>query len=284
MSNYGNYVISAESDKDQFEQLNVQNIVITPTTTTNAKYAYANIKYLYSDNKKKMLKIQTSDLFSSGITKYNNEGAPKMAFTLIDKALREKENPTEEDLIDISVEDGTIEILDSITKRIQDMIKEPEMVKLLGKNRDKKWDNKVDDMEIVKRFTRDDGSVSVNMWAKVITQQNFMKTKFYLLSENGEAEIIEQQEIIDKLIGDTKCRATAILVIDSVFIGEKPSIQVKVGEVVISKLIEPSKRQTIIMPARFRNKINAHNEEEDVSDSDVSVIKKVIIDSDSDSD
>lgn len=258
-------VISAEEDPD-FEQLDVNNIVVVPPTSGSK---YANIKYIYSNGKRRLLKIQTSELFSSGISKFNNEpsATPKMAFTLVDKSLREKENPTEEELMNIKVEDGTVAILDEITKQLRKLIKDPEMVKALDKQRDKKWSAKVDEMELVKRFTRDDGSVAINVWGKVVTDNAWMETEFMLLDEEKNSfRELDRTEVINKLLGETKCRATAIFVIDSIFIGDKPTIQMKVKEAVI-KFIEPPKRRNIIMPARFRNR-SAEKPKSKLYDSD----------------
>ena len=110
------------------------------------------------------------------------------------------------------------------------------MVKALGKQRDKKWASNVDSMEIVKRKEQESGIDTVYVYAKVVTANNFMKTKFLMLDEGEEGGIRElnQDETVKKLSQkDVNCRAVATIVIDSVFVGKEPYLQVKLSEAVV---------------------------------------------------
>jgi hypothetical protein len=302
MSNQTVNVISAEQDA-AFHKLNVDNIVVELPKNAAApgqKGVWVNIKYKYGNEKKDKLdklKIQTSELFSYGISRYEESSPAKMCLVMVNRKLREAqandEDISNEDAEDIKVEDATIKMLDDITEKVKEAMKEPEMVKALGKQRDKKWASSVDSMEIVKRKEQDNGIDAVYVYAKVVTANNFMKTKFLMLDEEEDEGIkdLNQDETVKKLSHkDVNCKATAMLVIDSVFVGKEPYLQVKLSEVVVSEFIEYKAKRNIILPARFKNrsaekKPNAKLYDSDESDEDdVKPTKKVIKDDSSDSD
>ena len=304
MSNQTVNVISAEQDP-AFHKLDVNNIVVELPKNTPApgqKGVWVNIKYKYSNGKKDKLdklKIQTSELFSYGISRYEETSPAKMSFAMVNRKLREAvangEEIAENDQLDIKVEDETIKILEDITEKVKQAMKETEMTKVLGKQRDKKWISNVDSMEILKRKDQDNGIDSVYVYAKVVTTNNFMKTKFLMLDDTEEEGVkdLEQDATIEKLIQkDVKCKATAMLVIDSVFVGKEPYLQVKLSEAIISEFIEFKSKRNIIMPSRFRNKsyekpkAKLYDSDSD-SDSTLPAKNKKVIgsdDSDSDSD
>jgi hypothetical protein len=296
-------IISAEQDA-AFHKLNVDNIVVELPKNAAApgqKGVWVNIKYKYSNGKKDKLdklKIQTSELFSYGISRYEESSPPKMCLAMVNRKLREAqangEDISEEDAEDIKVEDATIKMLDDITEKVKEAMKEKEMVAALGKQRDKKWASNVDSMEIVKRKEQENGIDAVYVYPKVVTTNNFMKTTFLMLDEGEGIRALDQDEVVKKLSQkDVNCRATTMLVIDSVFVGKEPYLQVKLSEAVVSEFIESKTARNIIMPARFRNRSaeNRSAEKTKLYDSDDSeddtssgsVTKKVIKD-DSDSD
>ncbi|UUT40432.1 hypothetical protein [carnivorous sponge associated iridovirus] len=282
MSNQIVNVISAEQDP-AFHKLNVENIVLDLPKYAPApgqKGIWLNIKYKYSKNgkeKQDKLKIQTSELFSYGISRYGkkaNLGAanpemaredtspPKMCFVMVNRKLREAiakgEDISEEDAEDIKVEDETIKMLEDITEKVKELMKESDMINALGKQRDKKkWLINVDGMEIIKRKEQENGIDSVYVYSKVVTANNFMKTKFHILDDNEEEGVrdLDQDETVETLEKkEFNCKATAMLVIDSVFVGTEPYLQVKLAEAVISEFSEYKVKRNIIMPARLRNK------------------------------
>lgn len=298
-------VISAEED-NVFHKLNVNNIIVElPKTvpTQGQKGVWVNIKYQYDNGKKSKidkLKIQTTELFSYGISKYEETSPPKMSFAMVNRKLREKEDISEDDKMDIMIENETIKMLEDITDKIKEVMKTDDMIKALGKKRDKRWNSSVDNMEIVKRKDQDqeNGIDSVYVYAKVVTANHF-KTKFIMYDENEEEGIIDLNldETIEKLMRkDVNCKATAMLMIDSVFVGKEPYLQIKLSEAVISEFVEIKKKRDIIIPARFRNRskkktnsaTNATNsklyDSDSDSDSDTPVKTKKIIKDDSDSD
>jgi hypothetical protein len=305
MSNQTVNIISAEQDA-AFHKLNVDNIVVELPKNAAApgqKGIWVNIKYKYSNGKKDKLdklKIQTSELFSYGITRYEESSPAKMCLVMVNRKLREAQangdDISEEDAEDIKVEDATIKMLDDITEKIKKAMKEKDMVTALGKQRDKKWDSNVDSMEIVKRKEQENGIDTVYVYPKVVTTNNFMKTKFLILDDGEDEGIreLDQDETVIKLSQkNVNCKATAMLVIDSVFVGKEPFLQVKLSEVVVSEFIEYNAKRNIIMPARFRNRSAEKKKpkvklyDSDDSDDDTfsaSVTKKVIKNSDSDSD
>lgn len=233
--------VTAKQDA-AFHKLNVDNIIVElpKNAATPGKGVWVNIKYKYQNGKKGMLKIQTSELFSYGISRYEESSPAKMCLVMVNRKLREAqangEDISEEDAEDIKLEDDTIKMLDDITEKVKQAMKEPEMVKALGKQRDKKWASNVDSMEIVKRKEQESGIDTVYVYAKVVTANNFMKTKFLMLDEGEEGGIRElnQDETVKKLSQkDVNCRAVATIVIDSVFVGKEPYLQVKLSEAVV---------------------------------------------------
>lgn len=286
MSNQTVNIISAEQDV-AFHKLNVDNIVVEVPKTAAApgqKGVWVNIKYIYSNGKKDKLKIQTPEIFSYGISRYEESSPGKMCLVMVNRKLREAqangEDISEDDAEDIKVEDATIKMLDNITEKVKEAMKEPEMVKALTKQKDKKWVSSVDSMEIIKRKEQENGIDTVYVYAKVVPN-NFMKTKFLTIDEESIVDL-DHDETVERLSRkDVNCRATALIVIDSVFVGKEPYLQVKLAEAMVSEFIEQKAKRTIIMPARFKNR----SVENKLYDSDESYDKaekpanKVILDS-----
>ncbi len=279
-------VISAEQDAS-FYKLDINNIIVEVPKTPAApgqKGVWVNIRYKYGNNEKKekidKLQIQTSELFSYGISRYDESSPAKMCLAMVNRKLREDqangEDISEENAEDIRVEDATIKMLEDITQKVKEAMKEHEMVKALGKTREKKWESYVDNMEILKRRPADqeNGIDSVYVYAKVVTNNNFMKTKFLLLDENEKEGIksLDQDETVDKLSQkDVNCRVTAMIVIDSVFVGKEPYLQVKLAEALLSEFIEYKSKRNIIMPARLKKSTTNKKvilDSSDYSDSD----------------
>jgi hypothetical protein len=259
-------VISAEQDA-AFHKLNLDNIIVEKPKTTLApgqKGIWVNIKYNYGNGKKKdsnKLKIQTSELFSYGVSRFEEQSPLKMSFVMTNRKLREAqangEDISEDDQLDIQVEDATIKMLEDITKKVKEALKEKDMIEALGKQRDKKWVSNVDCMEMIKRKEQENGIDAVYISPKIVENNNFMKTKFLIIDENEDEGVreLDQKETIDKLLQkNINCRATAMIVIDSVFVGKEPYLQMKLSEAVLSEFTEVKNKHNIIMPARFRNK------------------------------
>lgn len=250
-------VISAEQDQ-KFQSLNGANIIVDVPTTTSLpgqKGVWVNIKYQYANGKKDKLKIQTPELFSYGISKYEESSPLKMTFAMINRKQRESEEPlTEEEQEDVKVEDDTIKIITDITAVLKEKMKSPEMIKALGKQKDKKWAMNVDGMEILRRKETPSGIDNVYLSAKVVESKNFLQTTFFKISED-DLEELDRDETVDKLLQkDVNCKAIAMLVIDSIFVGKEPYIQVKLSEVILSEIISYKPNRAIALPTRKRGK------------------------------
>jgi hypothetical protein len=250
-------VISAEQDQ-KFQPLNTANIIVDVPTTTplpGQKGVWVNIKYQYANGKKDKLKIQTPELFSYGISKYEESSPLKMTFAMINRKQRESEEPlTEEEQEDVKVEDATIKIITDITAVLKEKMKSPEMIKALGKQKDKKWSMNVDGMEILRRKETPSGIDNVYLSAKVVQSNNFLQTTFFKISED-DLEEMDRDETVDKLLQkDVNCKAIAMLVIDSIFVGKEPYIQVKLSEVILSEIISYKPNRAIALPTRKRGK------------------------------
>ena len=297
MSNPTVNIISAEQDA-AFYKLNTDNIIVeVPKNAAppGRNGVWVNIKYKYGDeNKEKIdkLKIQTSELFSYGISRYEESSPAKMCLAMVNRKLREDkangEPISEEDAEDIKVEDATIKMLEDITQKVKKLMKAPKMVKALGKQGSDKYVTDVGNMEIIKRKKQENGIDSVYVYPKVVERDNFMKTKFLLMDDNEEDGVrsLDQEDTIEKLSQkDVNCRVTSMIVVDSVFVGREPYLQVKLSEALVREFIEYKAKRNIIMPARFKKKSEKSKlYDTDDSDTQTKPVKKVIKDDSSDSD
>jgi len=295
-----NYIISAEED-ECFFKLNVEKIIVLPPKTSGTKETntWINIRYNYGTKNKPIidyLKVQTSELFSFGLSQFDENAPLKMTFCMQDKKLREalrnKEEISDADKLSMKIEDNTIKILDEVTEKIKTELQSPEMLAELGKKvKDTKWIQNVNNIEIVKRSTKDDGVESFYVSPKIADTKSFVKTKFRGLddeSEDGTKEL-DYEETVKKLsIRCVNCKATGMFTIDSICIVRNiPYLQVKLNEALISHFVEYKNQNKIRLPQRFRNRSNQKKEENDSdveSDETKTATKKVIISEDSDSD
>lgn len=263
------YKISAE-EGEEYQKLDVNNISMKlQSSAGNAGGNWVNIQYKYQteDGKGKMdkLRIQTSELFSYGISQFeDNHTSPlKMALVMSNKKLKEEQSKgmvlTEDEIIDLKIEDETIQMLNDITEKIKQCMKQPEMIRDLGKQRGKKWDTGVDSMVIVKGQDQEqengDPPPSKIVNAKIVTNKNFMETKFYTIDEQCEMKPADSQTIIKRLLQKTtNCKVTVLMVVDSVYVKQAPFIQIKLTEVVVSEFIENINKRAISLPKRFKDK------------------------------
>ncbi|ATE87127.1 hypothetical protein, partial [Shrimp hemocyte iridescent virus] len=292
-----NHIISAEKD-EVFYGLDVNNIVLEVPKDKNSPNVWVDVRYNYPKNeaaglnaKKDRIKIQTSELMSFGINRWEGkETSPaKMSFSMINRRLREDvrkgKEPTEEEQIDMEVEDETVDIIEKITEKIKSEMKKPEFIRAMGKKDGGKdlvkWNSAVDEIELIKRKEQDNGIDAVYLNVKIIEKENFAKTKFFVLDDNEEdgLRFIEQKKIIPKLTG-TNCKVTPLLVIDSIFfLNKKPFLLIKAGDVIINSLINNSKKYSIHVHKRVKRGSQIDSKSFD-SDNETSAIA----DSDSDSD
>jgi hypothetical protein len=251
------------SSEEGFPKLNTDNIkILTPKSTTTGRGTWVTIRYDYGDGKVLPLKIQTSEVFSYGISKFDENAPNKISLCMHDRNLRDKNEDilTEDEKLDIKMEDMTVKILDDITAKIKDLLMEQDFIKALGKKmNDVKWAKGVSEISIVKRNTLANGSESVYVYAKVIDTDNFMKSNFFEIDDDSENGLVSvnQKDTIEKLSrSDCNCKVTAMLTIDSIFIGvgTAPYLQVKLAEAVIGEYIIKKQMNNILLPVRTRNK------------------------------
>ncbi len=280
-------IISAEND-EIFHKFDSKNLILQTNPGTKT---WVNIKYRYEKNNiETQLKLQTPNLFSSGITQFDDKAPFKLSLSLKSRKLHETKAAgnelSEEEKLTIQAELKTIKLIESIVQEIRNQLKKPEMVKEIGKHREKQWDYIVSSMDVLKRKDQENGIVeSVNLYPKIMNNNNFIRTKFTkYINQNGHQSLkeLDQEETIKKLVKkDTSCKVMALLVIDSIFIGKNPSIQFKVAEVLISKFITKKNNSSIILTDRLKM---LAMEDSDDSDDEHLVDKKIIKTNDSDSD
>jgi hypothetical protein len=297
-----NYIISAEED-ECFFKLDVKNIIVLPPKTSGTKETntWINIRYNYGTKNKPAidyLKVQTSELFSFGLSQFEENAPLKMTFCMQDKKLREALHSGEEisdaDKLSMEIEDKTIKILEEVTEKIKTELQSTDMLDKLGKKvKDTKWFQNVNNIEIVKRPTKDDGdscNVSpIYVSPKIADSKSFVKTKFRGLddeSEDGTKELNYDETVKKLLTRGVNCKATGMFTIDSICIVRNiPYLQVKLNEALISNFVEYRNQNKIRLPLRFRNRSQPKKEENDSDvESDEMKTKKVIISEDSDSD
>jgi hypothetical protein len=293
--------ISAEKD-EYFFKLDVDNIVVLPpkSSAMKEKTTWINIKYNYGTKDKPelgLLKVQTPELFSFGISQFEKDAPLKMSFCMQDKKLREaiaaKEEISEEDKLTVEIEEETIKILEDVTEKIKKELQDPKMLEKLGKNKKDltKWAQNVNSMEIVKRSFKEDVE-NIYVSPKIMDSKSFMKTKFRGLDDESEdgTKLLDYDKTVEKLLTrGVNCKATGMFIIDSVCIvnNNTPFLQIKLNEALISEFIEYKNQNNIRIPQRFRNRSRPQpKKEESDSDTESEKIKseKVIISEDSDSD
>ena len=298
-----NYIISAEED-ECFFKLDVEKIVVLPPKNSGTKETntWINIRYNYGTKNKPIidyLKVQTSELFSFGLTQFEENAPLKMTFCMQDKKLREalqnKEEISDADKMSMEIEDKTIKILEEVTEKIKTELQSTEMLekleKLGKKVKDSKWIQNVNNsIEIVKRTTKDDVE-NIYVSPKIADSKSFVKTKFRGLddeSEDGTKELNYDETVKKLLTRGVNCKATGMFTIDSICIVRNiPYLQVKLNEALISNFVEYKNQNKIRLPQRFINRSQPKKEENDSdveSDETKTATKKVIISEDSDSD
>jgi hypothetical protein len=294
-----NYIISAEED-ECFYKLNVNNIVVLDPKTSGTKETntWINIRYNYGTKNKPIidyLKVQTSELFSFGLSQFDENAPLKMTFCMQDKKLREalqnEEEISDADKLSMQIEDKTIKILEEVTEKIKTELQSTEMLEKLGKKvKDTKWIQNVNNIEIVNKRTKDDVE-NIYVSPKIVDSKNFVKTKFRGLddeSEDGTKELDYDETVKKLLTRGVNCKATGMFTIDSICIVRNiPYLQIKLNEALISNFVEYKNQNKIRLPRRFRNRSQPKKEENDSdveSDETKTATKKVIISEDSDSD
>lgn len=250
-------IISAE-DSDAFYKLDTDKIIVEvpQQAPLTQKGVWVNVKYDYSGKKDK-LKIQTSNLFSYGLSQY--EAGSPIKFSLVMSNRKAKEEImegkvlSEDEMTDLQVEDATIVMINDIVAKIKNEMNKPEMTAALQKNKDKKWSSKVDSMEVLKYKETDSGVDNVYLYAKLATT-SWLKTKFMRLTSSGEVQDLPFEETQQLLLQkNVNCKATVMLIFDSVFVSKDPYIQVKLGEVIITQMLgNNSSGRDIVIPSRLR--------------------------------
>lgn len=254
-------IISAEQD-DFFDTFDVDKIIIDQPKV-GPKGVWINIKYQYENGSIGKLKIQTPEMFSYGISKYEESSIPRFTFLMTNRSQREsllagKPLPASE-MLDVQLEDATIKILDDINEKIKEEMRKPEMTQALKKYKKSIHKDEINKMEIIKKREAQNAKFENHyLYAKVVPN-TFMKTKFFVMNKDLEVEEVDAEEIVPRLMqsetNNTHCRATAMIAIDSIFVNTQAHIQVKVMEVMISEIIESKKEMAIQVSGRMKKKM-----------------------------
>jgi hypothetical protein len=271
-------IISAELDP-RFYQLDVDRIVVEipkQQIITTTKGTWVSIKYRFVDGQQPLsLNIQTSELFSNGLYKHNEEEKCPIKFSLImtnrsskQESFSKEQSETEKE--NSKVEEKTIQIFEEITEKIKKEMLKSEMVNALQKSKDKTWKNKVETMEILKTQEKENNEYQTFFLNAKLSNISWFQTKFFKLNEKNELTYLNFEETKNNFLQNkTKCHAVALVTIDSIFVGKEPYIQTKLKQAIFTKMKNFSNTEPEgIVPSRIANKTIVESSESDDTSED----------------
>jgi hypothetical protein len=274
-------IISAESDP-RFHELDINRIVVEipkqQQTTNSTKGMWVIIKYKFDDNEPpSSLDIQTSELFSNGLYKHNDEEKCPIKFSLVmtnraSKIKNFSNEQTENEKENSKVEEKTIEIFKKIEEKVKEEMLKPEMTEAL-KKKDKGWKTKIENMEILKLHEKEGNEYQTFFLNAKLSNLEWFRTKFYKLNENGYESLDYEETKNNFLQNKTKCYSIVIVTLESVFVGIDAYFQIKLKQAMITKIKNYSSNEPEgIIPLRIvqiqkKNEDIVAEESESSSDS-----------------
>lgn len=197
------------------------------TTTAEIKFQRIFLKYKYHDGTVGKISIRTPKLYSYGVqenrsSQTNLLDSYTLPVTMYDKMVGQTED-----------EAKTIEMLESCLKLIKQHLKKSDVKEALNKY---EMDADVDQMDIFYR-KKDKGlilpDIPPTLYPKLVTAYEKSRnpsvppkivTGFY----DSDDEPIDPIALINE-----RCRVVCDVCLDNIYIGAKPSIQVKVNDVIV---------------------------------------------------
>jgi len=259
-------IISAEQEPG-FSTFQSENLVIEiPRVAPNpAKGTWINVRYMY-DGKKDWLRIQTPEMYAKGIYRYEETSDPKLNLQINNKKFLEaKEDPSkvsEDEMINLKLEQDTIQIFNQICEKIKTELSRPEIISALQKDKDKKtWLAKVAAINLFKTDENEDGSTITYLSPKIISPDpnckrplEISKTEFNELVNFCEQRHLNYEETISSL-KTCSCKGIGLIIIDSIFVNSNKDIfvQKKLKTFTITEKLAGNTTGAVI-PTRFANK------------------------------
>ena len=224
-----------------YKEFDINNVIFDPVrkiVKDAINFQRINIKYVNKDGKADKLSVQTPELFCWGIQEAHAMGKSadlppdnyKLPLVLYDA--RDNKTGTEEEI-------GFMDMLDQIMKKIKAHLNQPETMKELGKYDLGPF---VDRMTIY--YRKKEKGVVVPGYAPTIYG------KLYTLPQkDGKAPIInsgfydsdDNQLDPSTLIG-ARCRCICDMIIDNIYIGKEPSVQIKINDCIVMSRVTKTRR------------------------------------------
>jgi len=213
-----------------WKNFDINNVIFekvkTMTTAAEIKYQRIFLKYKYDDGTIGKISIRTPALFSYGIqenrSQTNTLDSYTLPITMYDKMVGQTE-----------AEAKTIEIFESCLKLIKTHLKKSDVKDALNKY---EMDADVDQMDIFYR-KKDKGvvlpDIPPTLYPRLLTSYEKSRdppvppkivTGFF----DSDDEPIDPMTLVNE-----RCRVVCDIGIDNIYIGAKPSIQVKVNDVLV---------------------------------------------------
>jgi hypothetical protein len=273
MSNY-EYI-----DITNIDTFNEENILFHPDMVwkkdEKASWSKIYFKYKYPSGKIEPLRVQLGELFSFGITSFENDTNKTYSFSFVMYSKEEREKIKNNELVDdatlqkIEKEDKIINLFQTIEQTIKNNLNSASLQAKIGKNRN--WTKYINDIELLK--IKDKHLETTNppaLFCKVMTgTANF--TQFHKI-KNNKIIAVDQNDIIPKLLDKrNKCNAFGCVMFESVYVAAaKPSVQMKLVNVCITKLISQNMHE-LVVPAcvALRHNIDILNDDSESENEEV---------------
>jgi hypothetical protein len=194
------------------------------------------VRYKYDDGTIDKLSVRMPELFSLGLQESKLFHHKQDTYTFPIVMYDARVSPTEE-------EQNCIDMFDSIQKVIVLYLKSPEMKPLMNKYN---MDSRVDQMNIFYRKKTKEGRI-IEEAAPVLHPKLFMdltKSSVFPGFYDPDDIPINPSDIIGK-----RCKCICDIIIDSVYVGPRPSIHLKLNDAIITELYD--KKRVLHAPPKI---------------------------------
>ena len=265
-------------DINNIDTFREENILFHPDMVwkkdEKASWSKIYFKYKYPSGKIEPLRVQLEELFSFGITSFENDNNKTFSFSFVMYSKEEREKLKNNELLDnetlekINKEDKIICLFKTIEQTIKNSLKSEALQAKIGKN--KGWIRYIDDIEILKNKQEKNVDSAPALFCKVIPS-----TQFYRI-RNNKIITVDQNDIVPKLMEKrNKCNAFGCVMFESIYIANvKPSVQMKLVNVCVTKLISQNMHE-LVVPAgvALRHRIDILDNESKSSDDESEIVK-----------
>lgn len=274
------------------KDFNIENMIFSDKIYQHDDYGFQKIfpQYIYPEGKVDKMYIQTPELFSFGIKTFENKTKPpnppqhpthNFSFIMFDK--NKSAGPSEEEQL-------TIKMFEDILDKIKAHLKEIETIKKLGKmGKKSEWMALVDSISVLSYQTdKNTGSIVPDVPPSLYVK---LQTKF---DKSPNPPILTNfidpsgEEILPNALQMAKCKVIGVIVLESIYISAKPSVQLKLDECLVTEQYKKVSRLHIpakILATRATKKVdtistndlgNDCSDEEQDEQPQPRIIKKIV--------